>query len=135
MQRFGTAEEDASRRDFTINAMFYNVNRRVIEDLTGCGYTDLMAGLLRTPLPPLTTFRDDPLRVMRAVRFASRFGFALHDDILKAVGDEGIQVTCVRVLSDENLGIHLHCIAHVCMHTAESVDDEGEQGKDRWGVG
>eukprot|EP00952_Eustigmatos_sp_NYUAD-ZCMA_P010956 44673-Eustigmatos_ZCMA.PRE.1 len=69
---FGTAEEDAYRRDFTINALFYNLNTREVEDLTGRGLTDLLGeGLIRTPLPARTTFLDDPLRLLRAVRFAA----------------------------------------------------------------
>jgi tRNA nucleotidyltransferase/poly(A) polymerase len=72
--RFGTAEEDAQRRDFTINSLFYNLNSRRIEDLTGHGLCDLLERqLVRTPLPPRTTFLDDPLRLLRAVRFAARW--------------------------------------------------------------
>ena len=55
---FGTAEQDALRRDFTINSMFYNVNLGVVEDLTGRGLEDLRAGIIRTPLHPLETFLD-----------------------------------------------------------------------------
>lgn len=61
--RLGTALEDAQRRDFTINALFYNINERAIEDFTGQGLTDLMAGIIRTPISPYITFKDDPLRV------------------------------------------------------------------------
>jgi tRNA nucleotidyltransferase/poly(A) polymerase len=58
---FGTAEQDALRRDFTFNAMFYNINDGVVEDLTGKGMDDLRSGLLRTPLPPAVTFLDGGL--------------------------------------------------------------------------
>lgn len=81
---FGTAEEDALRRDLTINSLFYNINTGLVEDVTGKGVPDLRAGLVRTPLPPLTTFLDDPLRVLRSVRFATRFGFAYDDDLVQA---------------------------------------------------
>ena len=61
--RFGTAEEDAMRRDFTINSMFYNIHTKQIEDFSVKGVEDLTCGIIRTPLPPLVTFKDDPLRV------------------------------------------------------------------------
>ncbi|EFJ52689.1 hypothetical protein VOLCADRAFT_115637, partial [Volvox carteri f. nagariensis] len=88
---FGTPEQDAMRRDFTINALFYNITQRgVVEDLTGRGLQDLRDGLIRTPLPPRETFLDDPLRVLRAVRFGTRFGFRLHPDILEAAASEQV---------------------------------------------
>lgn len=74
---FATPEEDASRRDMTINALFYNLHTRSVEDFTGRGLADLEAGVVRTPLEPLQTFMDDPLRVLRAVRFACEFNYTL----------------------------------------------------------
>ncbi|KAN0061395.1 CCA tRNA nucleotidyltransferase, mitochondrial [Thecaphora frezii] len=82
---FGTPLEDAERRDITINSMLYNVHTRALEDHTGLGLKDLAAGLIRTPLPPLTTFLDDPLRVLRCVRFASRFAYELHPTIVRCL--------------------------------------------------
>ncbi|PWY97214.1 hypothetical protein BCV70DRAFT_203050 [Testicularia cyperi] len=82
---FGTPKEDAERRDITINSMLYNVHTRRVEDHTGMGLQDLAAGLIRTPLPPLTTFLDDPLRVLRCVRFASRFAYELHPTIIRCL--------------------------------------------------
>ena len=61
---FGTPQEDALRRDFTINTLFYNVSTMQIEDFTGKGLTDLRDKIIRTPLPAYVTFKDDPLRVM-----------------------------------------------------------------------
>ncbi|KAL4458950.1 hypothetical protein ABPG75_013815 [Micractinium tetrahymenae] len=85
---FGTPEEDAHRRDFTINSLFYNINSGLIEDFTQQGLADLRAGIIRTPMPPKETFMDDPLRVLRAVRFASRFGFELEESLLEAAADD-----------------------------------------------
>src|ERR1700760_100572 len=76
---FGTPEEDAMRRDATINAMFYNIQSSSVEDFTGKGFDDLKDGIIRTPLEPHTTFIDDPLRVLRLVRFASRFGYQIEE--------------------------------------------------------
>lgn len=66
----GTPLQDALRRDLTINSMFYNLKTGEIEDLTGKGLEDLKSGTARTPLEPLQTFIDDPLRVLRTIRFA-----------------------------------------------------------------
>jgi tRNA nucleotidyltransferase (CCA-adding enzyme) len=80
---FGTPRQDAARRDFNCNALFYNITTATTEDWTGQGLRDLMAGQLVTPLEPVQTFRDDPLRVLRAIRFAVRYQFRL-DPALQA---------------------------------------------------
>lgn len=61
--QLGTPEEDAHRRDLTINSLFFNINSRAVEDYTGHGLDDLRHGLIRTPLAARETFLDDPLRV------------------------------------------------------------------------
>lgn len=80
----GTPEQDAFRRDLTINSMFYNINEQKVEDFTKMGLTDLQNHLVRTPLEPEQTFLDDPLRVIRTIRFASRFNFSLDKSISEA---------------------------------------------------
>ena len=75
--RQGTLEEDVFRRDFTLNTLLENLHTGEISDLTGRGLDDLRDGILRTPLEPRLTFFDDPLRMLRAVRFAARFGFII----------------------------------------------------------
>lgn len=98
-QSFGTPLEDACRRDLTINALFYNLHSQQIEDQTGLGLQDLglVPGFeprIRTPLQPFETFHDDPLRVVRAVRFAARFGraFKLDEELVETIGREEIRV-------------------------------------------
>jgi tRNA nucleotidyltransferase/poly(A) polymerase len=81
--RPGTAEEDASRRDLTINALFYNINEGRVEDFVG-GIADLENRVARTPIDPFRTFMDDPLRVLRVVRFASKLDLALDPALVKA---------------------------------------------------
>ncbi|CAM9191942.1 unnamed protein product [Hapterophycus canaliculatus] len=103
----GTAEEDALRRDFTLNALFYNVNEGKVEDKTGRGVEDLRQGIIRTPLSPMITFQDDPLRVLRAVRFAARFGFSLHEDLRAAAQDSKIQNALRTKVSPERVGVEL----------------------------
>ncbi len=83
---FGTAREDALRRDFTINGLFYNIADSSVIDYVG-GLDDLEAGLIRTIGDPAIRFREDPVRMMRAVEFASRLGFAITPDAYEAILD------------------------------------------------
>ena len=101
---FGTPLEDAMRRDLTINALYYNLNEKKVEDFTGKGIEDLKIGLCRTPLEAKRTFVDDPLRVLRAVRFAARYAFKLADDIGVAVEDEQVREGLRTKVSRERVG-------------------------------
>ncbi len=73
---FGTIEEDAWRRDFSVNALYYNIQDFSVSDYTG-GMADLQAGTLRLIGDPQVRFREDPVRMLRAVRFAAKLGFRL----------------------------------------------------------
>lgn len=86
----GTPEEDAMRRDLTFNALFFNLNKMEIEDFTGQGLSDLRDGICRTPIDPLQTFLDDPLRVLRTIRFAAKFSFDLDDELVQAAKDSRV---------------------------------------------
>lgn len=108
--KFGTAEEDALRRDATLNALFYNLNQDKIEDFTGQGLDDLKQGILRTPLSPKQTFLDDPLRVLRLIRFACRFKFQIDDETLKAMLEPEIKEALKSKISRERVGIELEKI-------------------------
>ncbi|KAL2267730.1 hypothetical protein VTJ83DRAFT_5007 [Remersonia thermophila] len=103
---FGTAEEDALRRDATVNALFYNLNTGLVEDFVG-GVEDLGNKVLRTPMEPLQTFLDDPLRVLRLVRFASRLEFAIDPAAEAVMADERV-LSMLRVkISRERIGTEL----------------------------
>ena len=82
---FGTPEEDAFRRDFTINALFYDIATFSIIDYTG-GLDDLRAGLLRCIGVPEERFQEDPVRMLRAVAMAARLGFRIDAPIDAAIG-------------------------------------------------
>jgi poly(A) polymerase len=82
---YGTSlTEDLQRRDFSVNSMAVSVPDHVFTDPYG-GLVDLAAGVLRTPGTAESSFTDDPLRMMRAVRFAAQLGFAVHPDVRRAM--------------------------------------------------
>ncbi|TRM65648.1 hypothetical protein BD626DRAFT_485438 [Schizophyllum amplum] len=101
---FGTPLQDALRRDITINALFYNIHERAVEDFTEKGMQDLRNGIVRTPLPPRETFLDDPLRVLRCLRFATRFGFDIVPELVEAAKDPVVQQALVSKISRERVG-------------------------------
>lgn len=104
---FGTPEEDALRRDFTLNALFFNAHTRTIEDWTGKGWEDLRAGVLRTPLDSRVTLLDDPLRALRGVRFAARYGFNFDPSFRRACADPEVRGALLAKVSRERVGKEL----------------------------
>ncbi|KAI8666124.1 hypothetical protein NCS57_00836400 [Fusarium keratoplasticum] len=103
---FGTAEEDARRRDATVNALFYNLHDDRIEDFTG-GLSDMDSKIIKTPLEPFQTFMDDPLRVLRLVRFASRLQFTIDPDTRKFMADPKVLEALRLKISRERVGVEL----------------------------
>ena len=93
----GTFEDDIYRRDFTINALAISLNAPKygeLIDLFG-GMEDLKKGLIRTPLDPKITFSDDPLRMMRAARFATQLNFTLVPETLEALKTEAHRLSII----------------------------------------
>jgi poly(A) polymerase len=90
--RRASLTDDAYRRDFTINTLMENLHTGDILDLTGLGHKDLRVGLIRTPLEPKVTFHDDPLRMLRAIRFAARFDFTIDPETWNAVCSESVRL-------------------------------------------
>ena len=100
---FSSAREDAARRDFTINGMFFDpVDRKVI-DFVG-GQEDLQNGLIRAIGSPRLRFGEDKLRMLRAVRFAAAFGFAIDAETAAAVREMAPQIT---VVSPERIAMEM----------------------------
>lgn len=108
--QFGTPLEDAQRRDFTINALFFNLRTHQVEDWTGRGLINLKQGLLVTPLCPTTTFHDDPLRVLRAIRFAVRYNMKLDNALEDACRDAQVHETLHVKISRERVGKELEAM-------------------------
>jgi tRNA nucleotidyltransferase (CCA-adding enzyme) len=104
---FGTPEEDALRRDATINALFYNLRTQEVEDFTSRGLSDLDKKIIGTPLEPYQTFKDDPLRVLRLIRFASKYEFEINSEALAAMKDKSIHHALKIKISRERVGVEV----------------------------
>jgi tRNA nucleotidyltransferase/poly(A) polymerase len=103
---FGTAVEDAERRDATINALFYNLRTDEVEDFVG-GLEDLKAKRIRTPLQPEQTFKDDPLRVLRLIRFASRLNFKIDPESEEWMSKSSVMEALKLKISRERVGVEV----------------------------
>lgn len=101
----GSLDDDQKRRDFTINALAISLNRENLGALVDPfnGIDDLEKGLIRTPLDPDVTFSDDPLRMMRAIRFATQLKFTIVPEALNAIerNKERIKIISSERITDE----------------------------------
>ncbi len=97
-----TIEDDLLRRDFTVNAMALRLPQRELVDVHG-GVEDLLAGRLHTPQAAPVSFRDDPLRMMRAARFTAQLGFTVSDEVRAAMTDlaDSIDIVSAERVRDE----------------------------------
>ncbi len=105
----GTFEDDIYRRDFTINTLAISLNEQNYGELidTFGGLQDLEAGIIKTPLEPKITFSDDPLRMMRAVRFATQLDFKIEEETFQALKSESSRL---EIISQERITDELNKI-------------------------
>ncbi len=103
---WGTPQQDAYRRDFTINALFYNIADFSVIDYVG-GLADLQAGIIRTIGDPNIRFREDPVRMIRAVEYAARLDFEMVPEVLKGIRKhrKDLRKASVARISDEMLNL------------------------------
>ena len=103
----GTLQDDQNRRDFTINALALSLNTSNFGELLDPfnGIEDLDKGIIRTPLDPDITYSDDPLRMMRAIRFATQLNFKIEEQSLKAIADNKDRIKIItkeRIVTELN---------------------------------
>ena len=91
-----TPEEDAFRRDATINSIFYDILDNKVVDFTGQGIPDLISNTIRAPGNPLDRFLEDPLRVLRVIRFASKYDFEIEPKTFEAMMDPALRQKIVQ---------------------------------------
>ena len=105
----GTLEDDQNRRDFTINALALNLSESQFGDLLDPfdGVSDLKKKIIRTPLNPNITYSDDPLRMMRAIRFASQLNFEIEKKSLDAISKNNERI---NIITNERIVVELNRI-------------------------
>ena len=112
VQDYGAIQEDCMRRDLTINALYYNISENKLVDVCGHSIEDIHNKVINTPCDPNITYQDDPLRILRCVRFATKYNWeikpnvfqALKDNInrLNIVSNERITEEFNKIISDDN---------------------------------
>lgn len=117
----GTLEDDQNRRDFTINAMAICLNKDRFGELVDPfgGLDDLWDGIIRTPLDPDITFSDDPLRMLRCIRFATRFNFLIEDETFDALKRNAERI---KIISGERIQEELNKILMTATPSRGFVD-------------
>lgn len=128
--RFAPITEDAMRRDLTINALYYNISERKVEDFTGYGLQDIRDKVLRVPMELVSdrkvdsTFVDDPLRVLRCTRFHVRFGFEISEKTYESMkrNVDRLSIITVERINDELCKILMTKNAH---HGIMLINDIG----------
>lgn len=93
---FGSIKEDCMRRDLTINALYYNLTTEKLLDITGRSVSDIKNKVIATPLDPDSTYDDDPIRILRTVRFASRLGWDLPVPVFEAMRRNSDRLSIIK---------------------------------------
>ena len=122
----GTLEDDQNRRDFTINAMAICLNKSRFGELVDPfnGLADLEDGIIATPLDPVITFSDDPLRMMRCIRFATQLNFMIEDETFEALERMADRI---KIVSGERIEVELNKII-MSSHPSKGLVDLQRSG-------
>jgi tRNA nucleotidyltransferase (CCA-adding enzyme) len=149
----GSLKDDQDRRDFTINALALSLNKNTFGDLLDPfgGLSDMQSKIIKTPLEPVITYSDDPLRMLRAVRFAAQLGFSIEERSLQAICDNKDRIAIIsgeRIVDELNkilmtdkpsvgfLLLHKTGLLHLILPeltALEGVDEsEGQTHKDNF---
>ena len=131
---FGTLTDDVLRRDFTINALLMSIATGEILDLCGKGLSDLKNGIIRTVKDANLSFKEDPLRMLRALQFTLRFDFTIEENTYKAMQ---INAPALKILSRRAINNELKKIPQSKKHEVDTLLDTlnwkpylpGEEGK------
>jgi len=141
---YGTPKEDVARRDFTFNTLLKDLTNDEILDLTGEGKKDLEKGVVKTPLDPDETFKEDPLRMLRAIRFTVKYGWDLpkfmiksikkNADRLKIISAERIRDELNKILVSGKpvTGIRLLEMTGLLDHIAPEIKALKGVGQNKW---
>lgn len=120
---FADIHEDCFRRDLTINALYYNIAEKRVEDFTGSGIDDIKKSVLRVPMELVSdekvdqTFIDDPLRILRVIRFHTRFGYQISEKTLEAMKRN---VDRLSIITVERINTEL-CKILMTVHAADGI--------------
>lgn len=104
--QFGTLEEDALRRDATVNALLFDLKTQQVVDFTG-GLADLDTKVMRTPMDPRITFLEDPLRVLRLIRIAGKLGFSIDPETQRCMAADDIRHALDAMVDRDRINIEL----------------------------
>ena len=121
---FGSIEDDCLRRDLTINSLYCNVSTDEIIDITGNGVNDIRDHIIRTPADPDLTYDDDPLRILRCIRFASRYGWDVEAETMAGMKRNAFRL---EIITKERIHDEF-CKMLTCKHPVMAMELLRETG-------